>query len=956
MAIIRKCLTVTALLLCMHNTKSQTIAYPAGSSQLLRSTAQDLSLLLSRSNTAFNFSSKEFNSIPNNGIILIYDSTVAGNGSCKVSCNGSDQLIFRASQDNGLVFGIYQYLQLLGYRFYLPGTIWENVPELRSAFVELDTTFSIRFKYQSWFISGGHNRWAMDNSDEYNWDTYFGENGHGWALYQRRNGMTGAYRFAGHRGDIMTAGYLSQLQNNPCFVASYDGSRIASSASVPDINNDEAMKLWSKTIGQQYTQFRDNVFGNKTLYANYYRNFNYNFGNLSIEVPDGAQWGNSVDNSGCSNKDYPNASDQHFILSNFTRQQLSATTDRFQVYAYSSHANVPSPEIGINKNIDVQVIPSAFQNETSAKGMMNRWYNSGASISEYHYLNIPQWGGETPMFNLNDLRSTLDRVKAKNSQGIVWEASPAKFASLPFLLASNIYLQNGTEIEKTLHQFCSLFGEASNIIFDLLGYWSNEKTVSTGEFIVDNKFKLPLYLKLLNDADQLTKRSSLIVKERVQELKAYMHYMVLYYDWIFDQRSSAEKASKGAQLCIYLARINRIKLVNSYFLITDICARYGVSSDFYRQYNSTNGSAYLNGNLSLISADEIENNFEKDLVNNDLIDQYSFESANTIIDNFLSQKLEPAKSISVKISYTNGAEYPNRSEFYIYAPIAGKFVINYTPHFNTAGKGYINFTVESVDGPLNIIKDLSIDQKQSAGSFVVNLPGSGRYKLSVVSKYRSSVDLEIKNYGNYFYKNGPFLGNKTENYRDDLASLPGYFYVPSGMNKIYFSINNSNPGGKGFATPQQISNAFIFSDNNGNKIIPRLVNPADSSLFFMDIPAGSGNSFWQVYKMEQYDLCFANISNMQWYAKRKEKAIEIEAIQTSSAPVIYPNPSSGIFNISNDHSFSAVEEIRIFDMTGKMVGSFGNVKQFDLSDLPSGAYFYKIIKNGNIYTGKLLKQ
>ena len=148
------------------------------------------------------------------------------------------------------------------------------------------------------------------------------------------------------------------------------------------------------------------------------------------------------------------------------------------------------------------------------------------------------------------------------------------------------------------------------------------------------------------------------------------------------------------------------------------------------------------------------------------------------------------------------------------------------------------------------------------------MPSAGTYKLSIVSKYKSATDLQITTNGNYFYKNGPYLGNTIENYRGDLLSLPGYFYVPAGINKIYFSLNNSNPGGAGFATPVEVNKTFEFRDNNNKSMVAKLATAADSALFYLDVPSDSDGSFWQAFKMEQYRLCFANTSNIQWYARR----------------------------------------------------------------------------------------
>ncbi|HMD00722.1 MAG TPA: hypothetical protein VKH37_11240, partial [Ferruginibacter sp.] len=356
MAFIRNCFVTTALLLCILHTKAQVVYYPAGSSALMKATAGDVAMLLQKAISGSQFTTASYTIVPSKGVVLIYDSTV-NISNCVVKSDGTSIITFRAAGDNAMVFGIYQYLQQCGFHFYLPGSIWELTPDLSSAFRNIDSSFSINYKYQGWFISGGHNRWIMDNNAAYGWDTYFGDNGHNWALYQRRNGMTGAYRFAGHRGDIMTGNYLSTLQHNPCYVACFNGSRSAAANAVPDINSEAAKQLWSSAIGDQYTQFRNTIFGNQNLYSNYYRNYEFNYGNIGIEVPDGAQWGNSTDNSGCNNSVYPSESDQQFILANFTAAQLNNKFPgkRMQAYAYSSHANVPSGNIGVNKNIDVQV-------------------------------------------------------------------------------------------------------------------------------------------------------------------------------------------------------------------------------------------------------------------------------------------------------------------------------------------------------------------------------------------------------------------------------------------------------------------------------------------------------------------------------------------------------------------------------------------------------------------------
>jgi hypothetical protein len=865
-------LTAVLLLLAYVNIQAQTVYYPAGQSQLLRSTAEDMAMLLQRAVAGTHYTAQQYSGIiPANGIVLVYDSTVTVNQTCKVKSNGSSFISFSAGQDNGLCYGIYEYLYQLGFRFYQPGSIWEITPSLSSPYKNIDTIYTCRFKYKNWFISGGCTTWAMDRNGSYFWDTYNGELGHQYALYQRRNNMVGAYRFSGHRDDVLTPAYMSTLQNNPCYVAPYNGSRKATGQSVPDINNVAAMQLWANGIQNKYTSFRNTIFNNASLYSNYVKNFNYNYGNIGIEVPDGAHWANS-ENTECGNKVYPKASDQHFLLANFTASTISTvlTGKTFQVYAYDSHADIPSSKININPQIDVQVVPTAFHFETSAKGLLNRWYSRLGNLSEYHYLNIAQWSGETPSFHLNDLEQTIQRIKEKNSQGIIWEASASKFASLPFLLAANTSLKNEQAIHSKLQEFCSLFGGASATIYKLLRSWGDDKIVTTYNGLLDNKYKIPYYFQLVQQASTETQHDGLIVRQRINELKAFLNYMVLYYDWIFDQRPAASKVDKAESLCLYLAKISRMQLVNSSVLISYVMNQYASTDNIYQRFNIVDGTVYNNGQLPSITSAEIESFFAEQFVfQTGLISNYSFNDAAETKQYFEANKLVPLEKIEVQVGYTFGKDYTARSEFYILAERAGNFTVKYNPKFDMPGKGFINITAEDVSKTLGVIKDFSIDKNSGPGIIQIDLPYAGIYKLSVVSKYKSSAAITITTNGNYFYKNGPFLGSSVENYRGNLLSLPGWFYVPAGMDKVFFSVNNANPGGAGFVSPSEISKTFVIKDANENTVEPQLISATDSGLFYLQLPPGHAGVFWHVFKMENARLCFSNISNIQWYARKK---------------------------------------------------------------------------------------
>jgi hypothetical protein len=1044
MAFIRNCFVITMAMFCVLFTNAQTIGYPVQSSSLLKLAAVDIAGLLQKAIPGSQFNTGAYSVLPQSGFIFIYDSTISGKQACKIESDGSNFIKFSAAEDNGMCYGIYQYLQQLGFRFYLPGSIWETIPVLSNPYKNIDSIYNFSFKYNGWYLSGGYNQWVMDKDYNAGWGSFPGVNGYKWSIYQYRNGMTGQYGFSGHNSNIITGSNIAVWQNNPCYIASHNNARTVSSMSVPDVNNVQAKDLWASTIEQKYTAYRNMVLNNPNGLINQYRSLNTGNYNAGIEVTDGAQWGNTKDNSGCINNGYAKESDQSISLANHTAQKIGTKYPniRFQLYAYSTHADIPSSNLPMHEKLDIQLIPGAYQNLTSSNGLRNRWYNRTKNISEYNYLNLSGWSGETPSLDLDALKATLQIAKDKKSQGLIWEASPAKFASLPFLLAVNKNLKDNVSVDNTLIEFCNnMFAEGGNSIYSLLQLWTDSKKLAGGIF---NRYKMSLYFDLVKTAEQQLAQSPEIYRERLSELKSYLHYMTLYYEYTGDQ-GTITKDNKAAALCLYLAKINRIQLVNSYYLLATITRSYAVSSDFYKQYNVINGTAYLNGNLPLITSAEIENDFKNDLSKfSNVINKYKFETTDVIVSRFDEAGLSNTKEIKLHLSYSNGMDFYNRSEFYINAPVAGSFTINYSPDFKMTDKGYINFTVESTDKALEIIEDFSLDRNAKAGSLTIKLPAAGNYKLTVCSKYKSAVSLGIIANKNIFYKSGTFFGKATESYEKDI-DMPGYIYIPAGIDKLYFSIANSNAGGKGFKTEAHINSAFLIQDNKGNTLKARFVTPNDSALFYIEVPRESSGKFCRIIrKFYQYSLVFSNVNNFLWYAQPRplpckeaafktdvvkkdghciiqltaisktgsfdwdikddnktynftgQRSIELPVFVSSHAivtlsnglnctltknlgnddklrsaklacenntqlqeitaiPVIYPNPSTGIFKLLLNGTGLIANQILILNSLGKYITTFNNTNQFNISNLPAGLYWYKVVIKQKEFSGKLVK-
>ena len=80
-----------------------------------------------------------------------------------------------------------------------------------------------------------------------------------------------------------------------------------------------------------------------------------------------------------------------------------------------------------------------------------------------------------------------------------------------------------------------------------------------------------------------------------------------------------------------------------------------------------------------------------------------------------------------------------------------------------------------------------------------------------------------------------------------------------------------------------------------------------------------------------------------------------ENFQTKTITV-FPNPTSGILNIQKE-SISACE-VQIFDSIGKLMGTFKNQQQIDISNFNPGFYIMNIIDNemNTVNNIKIIKQ
>ena len=81
--------------------------------------------------------------------------------------------------------------------------------------------------------------------------------------------------------------------------------------------------------------------------------------------------------------------------------------------------------------------------------------------------------------------------------------------------------------------------------------------------------------------------------------------------------------------------------------------------------------------------------------------------------------------------------------------------------------------------------------------------------------------------------------------------------------------------------------------------------------------------------------------------------------QTTKGPALklFPNPVSSVLNIETTGK-SAHDQLSVMNLSGRVVltcSTTGTKTQLDISSLPGGVYFVRLINNKTVETGKFVK-
>lgn len=447
---------------------------------------------------------------------------------------GDGKLLIVANEDAGLVLGMYQVLEDLGYRFYFPNDRWTIVPELRDIERPFDKLVRPAFRMRAFSGTGGLGKnLAVDAR---------GELKARWETWKVANGFGQEFNISGHAGEAFNVRHKEALLANPNYLASVDGKRVGwSKIAKLDPTNSDVVGLFVRDRVEAYRTQRQRDPGGPNSFA------------VSVEPADG---GGECNSPACAGIGGP--SEQHFFLANAVARALAHEFPGAQasLFAYNFHAEIP--EIAIEPNVYVTLVPYAFRRTGSdPETFIKEWAKARHPLSIYDYWSIPDWAADLPTF---DYRNTpTKKLRFWHEQGIEGFLSESTYSAgamgLAWYIAGKLMWAPDRDAAPLANEFFrDSFESAAPPMRRMLERWAAGFLLTQAE----------LHASFADLADAFARSPSPSVSARLVDYAGYLQYLRLRYE--LDGASDESKRERKRAVIVHLWRIYDTAMVDTFRL------------------------------------------------------------------------------------------------------------------------------------------------------------------------------------------------------------------------------------------------------------------------------------------------------------------------------------------------------------------------------------------------------
>jgi hypothetical protein len=411
--------------------------------------------------------------------------------------------------------GAFDLLESIGCRWLVPGERWTVVPNQPTLTAKDDHRFeSPSFASRRvWYAYGT----GVDASREVL--------GRDYSLWARANRLGGAARFqTGHSYPGTVGKHLETFKQHPEFFAmTAEGNRLSPDAyhSLCYSNPD----LADIFIRDRLTQLEEAKAANPHEYM------------VSMDPNDGSQ---ECYCEAC--KKLGNGSDQAVFLANKVARALRERYPEAKVgmYAYASH-RLPPEKVKPEPNLVVEIAMGFNKTRYSYEELIQLWREQVSAIGIRDYFGVMAWDwglpGRGKGSNLAYVTNMLPRYKEMGAVSFNTEinANWASFGPATYVATKLMWNARADAGAVYADYFEKAFGKGAAGMQELYTLWRKDQRLSQNN--------LHHWLQKLAEVSTTVSTEPQPVRDRVEDMMAYLHYVVLFRDWeIAEDSRDPEKA------------------------------------------------------------------------------------------------------------------------------------------------------------------------------------------------------------------------------------------------------------------------------------------------------------------------------------------------------------------------------------------------------------------------------
>ncbi|MFI5188590.1 MAG: hypothetical protein ACHQF0_17790, partial [Chitinophagales bacterium] len=762
--------------------------------------------------------------VSNSGVLILQkpDGNYKTGESCLVNSDGSTYVKFESPTTNGLIYGVYQYLRDLGFKFYLPDSLYTIIPKLPSVFFKTSAMETPFLRIRDFFGTGGFGSGKTDPDHSVQ---------KSWQLWRWRNGFGAEFQLAGHTGETFNLANADELQKNPSWTATpiMKNGKVDPTTKLNYYNN-QAVDFFTDWIIKKYTD------------KNYKAPPVYLRDMVSIEPADGAGFINDLPKG----SDLKTISDQVFYSANVAAKKLDQLFPNqpnigINLYAYSTHANVPG--FSLNPRIFVQIIPYQFQNIAFGPAFIKRWSEKVKRFGLYDYFKYPDSYWDMPGgYSIDQLMKRAINAANAGSEGTTYESSYSKFATaIPLWILCRYMCTGDPDWQKNYDQLIiDLYGKAAPVIKNLFDIFYGQDQFGSSN---------------LNDAlNSIQKAQTLSTDPRVllriNELKLYLSYV--YLNLKSQDLENGDLEQRQLPLEQMAWTLYQKKVIDSYRIMQL------VSYNFLNAKTTDQTLAEHNHKLHLLTFPESNDpdvfwkkdySYKSNELDKLFNEMEASKNETSLVRNTsvpIMDEAETAKPLyNPKQNITLQGGSLNRGYFSLFSEKPSTIMINWSL---TNSKGETpNATISGTDKNYKTVYDYSLTS--SSGKLSISIPaGESAFFINAGANTTYTIQLELNNVFCYF-DGSPrgkinFLNEKGV-YTYDPLYYPSYIFIPKNITEVQYKVQ---------------LDALKILTPDGNTVTTKLIKTLDGGFQVRSftIPPRYTGKFWKAIVSGNFNYQFLN--------------------------------------------------------------------------------------------------